>query len=99
MGMPAILETLAHVDFTAEEPFERVLRLEMRRMRKVGSTIVISARLNSRMVDVMTSMRRMGPYVRLYLITFDPEDERVLPMISRLQSEGVEVCYVTPMTM
>jgi len=99
MGMPAILETLAHVDFTAEEPFERVLRLEMRRMRKVGSTVVISARLNSRMVDAMASMRRMGPYVRLYLVTFTPEDEAVLPMISRLQNAGVEVCYVTPLPM
>lgn len=99
MGMPAILETLAHVDFSADEPFERVLRLEMRRMRKVGSTVVISARLNSRMVDAMASMRRMGPYVRLYLVTFTPEDEALLPMISRLQNAGVEVCYVTPLPM
>lgn len=99
MGMPAILETLAHVDFSADEPFERVLQLEMRRMRKVGCTIVISARLNSRMVDAMSSMRRMGPYVRLYLVTFTPEEEQLAPMISRLQNAGVEVCYVTPLTL
>ena len=99
MGMPAILEALAHVEFLADEPFERVLHLEMRRMRKVGSTIVITARLNSRMVDAMRSMRRMGPYVRLYLVTFTPEDAPLLPMVSRLQNAGVEVCYVTPMAM
>ena len=99
MGMPAVLEALAHVEFTADEPFERVLQLEMRRMRKVGSTIVITARLNSRMVDAMSSMRRMGPYVRLYLVTFTPEDAPLLPMVSRLQNAGVEVCYVTPMAM
>ncbi len=99
MGMPAILESLAHVDFSADEPFERVLHLEMRRMRRVGSTIVISARLNSRMVDVMSSMRRMGPYVRLYLVTFTPEDPPLLPMVSRLQNAGVEVCYVTPLAL
>lgn len=99
MGMPAIRETLAHVDFSADEPFERVLHLEMRRLRKVGSTIVITARLNSRMVDAMASMRRMGPYVRLYLVTFTPEDEQLAPMISRLQNAGVEVCYVTPLAM
>ena len=99
MGMPMILESLARVDFTGPDKPERMLHLEMRRMRKVGCTVVVSARLNSRMVDVMASMRRMGPYVRLYLVTFDPEDERVLPMISRLQNEGVEVCYVTPMAM
>ena len=99
MGMPAIREALAHVDFSADEPFERVLHLEMRRLRKVGSTIVITARLNSRMVDAMASMRRMGPYVRLYLVTFTPEDEQLAPMISRLQNAGVEVCYVTPLAM
>ena len=44
----------------------------------------------------MTAMRRMGPYLRLYLITFDPDDQTKLPMISKLQSAGIEVCYVTP---
>lgn len=99
MGMPAIREMLAHVDFSAAEPFERVLQLEMRRLRKVGSTVVISARLNSRMVDAMASMRRMGPYVRLYLVTFTPDDDQLAPMISRLQNAGVEVCYVTPLAL
>ena len=99
MGMPAVLESLAHVDFSADEPFERVLHLEMRRMRKVGSTVVISARINSRMVDAMSSMRKMGPYVRFYLVTFTPDEEPLAPMISRLQNAGVEVCYVTPLSL
>ena len=96
MGMPVILEALARVDFTAPDKFDRMLLLEMQRMRKVGCTVVVSARLNSRMVDVMIAMRRMGPYMRLYLITFDPEDRTKLPLISKLQSAGIEVCYVTP---
>ena len=91
MGMPAVLEALAHVEFAADEPFERVLQLEMRRMRKVGCTVVVSARLNSRMVEVLIAMRRMGPYLRLYLITFDPNEESKLPLITKLQSCGVEV--------
>ncbi len=99
MGLPMVLEALARVDFTAPDKFERMLLLEMRRMRKVGCTVVVSARLNSRMVDVMTSMRRMGPYVRLYLITFNPEDAELLPMIARLQHAGIEVCYVTPIAL
>lgn len=96
MGMPVILEALARVDFTAPDKFDRMLLLEIQRMRKVGCTVVVSARLNSRMVDVMIAMRRMGPYMRLYLITFDPEDRTKLPLISKLQSAGIEVCYVTP---
>ena len=99
MGMPVILEALARVDFSAPDKFDRMLMLEMRRMRKVGCTVVVSARLNSRMVDVLSAMRRMGPYLRLYLITFDPGDEKRLPMISRLQNAGIEVCYVTPVAM
>ena len=96
MGMPVILEALSRVDFSAPDKFDRMLMLEMRRMRKVGCTVVVSARLNSRMVDVMIAMRRMGPYLRLYLITFDPDDQTKLPLISKLQSAGIEVCYVTP---
>ncbi|MBQ4579942.1 MAG: DUF58 domain-containing protein [Clostridia bacterium] len=96
MGMPMILEALARVDFTAPDKFDRMLLLEMRRMRKVGCTVVISARLNSRMVEVLIAMRRMGPYLRLYLITFNPSDETKLPLITKLQSCGIEVCYVTP---
>ena len=96
MGMPVILEALARMDFSAPDKFDRMLMLEMRRMRKVGCTVVVSARLNSRMVDVLVAMRRMGPYLRLYLITFDPEDPAKLPLISKLQSSGIEVCYVTP---
>ena len=99
MGAPVILEALARVDFSAPDKFDRMLMLEMRRMRKVGCTVVVSARLNSRMVEVLSAMRRMGPYLRLYLITFDPDDENRLPMISRLQSAGIEVCYVTPVQM
>ena len=96
MGMPMILEALARVDFSAPDKFDRMLLLEMRRMRKVGCTVVVSARLNSRMVEVLIAMRRMGPYLRLYLITFDPNDESKLPLITKLQSCGIEVCYVTP---
>ena len=96
MGMPVILEALSRVDFSAPDKFDRMLMLEMRRMRKVGCMVVISARLNSRMVDVMAAMRRMGPTMRLYLVTFDPDDPAKLPLISKLQSAGIEVCYVTP---
>ena len=96
MGMPMILENLARVDFSETDRFERVLLLETRRMRKVGATVVISARLSSHMVDVMLRMRRMGPEMRLYLVTFTPDDPLVLPLISKLQQGEIEVCYVTP---
>ena len=96
MGMPAILDALARLDFSETDRFERVLLMETRRMRKVGSTIVVAARLNGHMVDAMIRMRKMGPYVRLYLVTFTPDDPLVVPMVSKLQQGDVEVRYVRP---
>ena len=96
MGIPLALENLARVDFSETDRFERVLVLESRRLRKVGCLVIISARLNSEMVETMIRMHHMGPAVRLYLITFAPEDSNVLPLISRLQQDGMQVSYVQP---
>jgi len=41
-------------------------------------------------------MKRMGPNVRLYLVTFNPEEEPFVPLVARLQHAGIEVNYVTP---
>lgn len=96
MGAPIAFDYLARVDFSAADRFERVLIMESRRLRKVGCVVVISARLNSAMVDIMTRMHRMGPNLRLYLITFAPDDPDFLPLIARLRHTGIEVSYVTP---
>ena len=96
MGLPIALDYLARVDFTQTDRFERVLSMESIRLRKVGCVVVVSARLNIPMVDIMTRMHRSGPNIRLYLVTFAPEDENVLPLIARLRHAGVEVSYVTP---
>ena len=69
MGLSIAMENLARVDFSESDRFERVLSLESRRLRKVGCTVIIAARLTSAMVDIMIRMRRMGPTVRLYLIS------------------------------
>ncbi len=96
MGLPLALESLARVDFSETDRFERVLTLESRRLRKMGCLVVISARLNSAMVDLMIRMRRLGPATRLYLVTFAPDDPRLMPLISRLQQHDIEVSYVRP---
>ena len=98
MGLPIALEYLARVDFSETDRFERVLAMESRRLRKVGCVAVVSARLNIPMVDIMVRMHRAGPNIRLYLVTFAPEDPNVLPLIARLRQAGIEVAYVTPET-
>ena len=96
MGLPIAMDYLARVDFSETDRFERVLIMESRRLRKVGCVVVVSARLNIPMVDIMIRMHRSGPNIRFYLITFAPEDENVLPLISRLKQSAIEVSYVTP---
>jgi len=96
MGLPIVFDYLARVDFSETDRFERVLTMESRRLRKTGCVVVVSARLNYAMVDVMIRMHRMGPTLRLYLVTFSPDDDQILPLVSRLRQAGIEVSYVTP---
>ncbi len=98
MGPAIGLDHLAHVNFTETDRFERVLQIESRRIRKVGCVAVISARLNYSMVDIMIQMHRMGPNLRMYLITFAPDDPNMLQLVSRLRQAGIEVTFVTPDT-
>ena len=96
MGLPIAMDYLSRVDFSETDRFERVLALESSRLRKVGCVVVISARLNIPMVDIMIRIHRAGPNLRLYLVTFAPDDENVLPLIDRLRQAAIEVSYVTP---
>ncbi len=89
-------EMLASQPFDSEFPFERVLQLELRRMRRTGAVIVVTTRLTPSIVEGIICMRRMGPSVRLYLASLTTEEDQVRDMVSRLQNHLVEVCYVTP---
>ena len=99
VGLSPLEENLARLDFSETDRFERVLMLEARRLRKVGATAVVAARLNSAMVDMMIRMLRMGPFVRFYLITFTPDDPRIGPLVSKLRQGNVEVRLITPREM
>ena len=63
---------------------------------KVGCVAVITAQLNSAVVEMMIRMHRMGPNLRLHLITSAPDDPETLPLIARLEHAGIEVTYVIP---
>jgi len=96
-GATAVLqEQLACQTFKGGEAFERVLALELRRMRRTGSTVVITSRLTPAVVEGVTRIRRMGPAVRFYYATFTPEADADARLVTQLQHHMVEVCYVTP---
>ena len=98
IGTTIAMKYLAGVDFSETDRFERVLQMESSRMNKVGFVAVVAARLNYAMVDIMIRIHRAGPNLRLYLVTFTPDDPNVLSLISRLQQSEIEVAYVTPDT-
>ncbi len=95
-SLPLLKEELAYQLFRGGEPFEKVLNLELRRMRRTGATVVVTTRLDAGIVEGVSNIRASGPSVRFYLITFSAGDERYAPFIARLQQKRVEVCYVTP---
>ena len=96
MGLPVLLEELARCSFHNAERFERGLLMQMRELRKTGAVVVITTRLTSELVDLIVRMKRMGPNVRLYQVTFQPEETAIQPHVTRMQRSGVEVNYVTP---
>lgn len=96
MGLPLLLDELARCTFNETERFERVLMMQMAELRKTGAVVIITTRLTSALVELIVRMKRMGPNVRLYLVTFLAEDPQVMPQVGRLQQSGIEVNYVTP---
>lgn len=95
-SLHVLKEQLAYQMFRGGEPFPRVLNLELRRMRRTGATVVITTRLDAAIVEGVNRIRRSGPNVRLYLITFEAGHERYTPWIAQMQAQLVEVHYVTP---
>ena len=89
-------ELLAEQSFRTDESFVRVLRQELKRVRRSGAVVIVSPRLDPLLTDLALSFRRMGPNVRYYLVTFEAEQPGWLPYIRRMQEARVEVCYVTP---
>lgn len=96
MGLPLLLEELARCTFNETEQFERVVMMQLAELRKTGAVVIITTRLSSALADLIVRMKRMGPNVRLYLVTFQAEEAQTAPLVERLQQAGVEVNYVTP---
>ena len=63
---------------------------------KTGAVVIITTRLTSVLVDLIGRMKRMGPNVRLYLVSYEIKDPTVQDLVARLQQRSVEVNYVSP---
>ena len=96
MGLPILLEELARCTFNETQQFERVILMQMNDLRKTGAVVIVTTRLTSVLVDLIGRMKRMGPNVRLYLVTFRPKEPALQGLVGRLQQQGVEVNFVSP---
>ena len=95
-SLALLKEELAYQAYAGGMAFDRVLGLELRRMRRTGATIVITTRLDAQVAEGVKNIRASGPNVRFYLITFTMNNPDYSPYIALLQQNMVEVCYVTP---
>ena len=96
MELSIAFDYLTKLDFSATERFEQVLMMESRRLSKVGCVAVVTARLNSAIVEMMIRMHRMGPNLRVFTVTFTPDDPAIIQLAGRLEHAGIEVEYVFP---
>ncbi len=91
-----IAETLARLEWSTGNHFYDLLMMQSRRMRLIGATVIVTSRLDGDIVEIVRNLRKMGPTIRFYYVTSDPEQEEILPFISELQQADCEVSYVTP---
>ena len=89
-------ETLASLSFSGTYDFEKALLMELQRLETCGAVIIVTTRMTPGIADAVNSIRRMGPSVRYYYVSHQPDEERLRPMITGMQRQLVEVCYVTP---
>ena len=80
--------------FSKQTDFARVLMSSSRRMRRTGSTAIITAQLTPQIADVIIALGRMGPHTSLMLITPGAPDERQEKLLYLLRASGVETATV-----
>lgn len=68
-ALQPMLEALAQESFSRPVDFSRVLLLASRRMRRTGSTAILTTHLTPAIADAAIALRRMGPHTRFTLVT------------------------------
>lgn len=81
---------LAQERFSRSFDFVRILMLSSRRMRRTGSTVVLSSRLSPAIADTLIALSKMGPHTRFVLIScLEPSDTQN-QLLRLLDSSGIE---------
>ena len=93
-ALSPMLCALAQEHFSRPSDFSRVLLLASRRMRRTGSTAIITAALSPKLADAIIALARMGPRTRVYLIASDTLTTEQAQLLHLLESCGVSTQHV-----
>lgn len=93
-ALDAMLHALAEESFTRPADFSRVLLLASRRMRRTGSTVILTTQLSPAVADAVIALGRMGPHTRFTLVTCGALSESQEKLLHLLGTSGVETEHV-----
>lgn len=93
-ALDPILHALAQEPFDSVQDFSRVLLLASRRMRRTGSTVILTTKLTPSLADHITALSRMGPHTRLILVTARDMTDQHEKLLRLLAAFGVETEHV-----
>ena len=85
---PAFLDAMLKVSFDSPYDYERVLMLMQARMQRTGGAVLVTARLTTRIADLVMRMQQSGITTKLVWVSDDPRVEN-MTMLERLKMGGV----------
>ena len=93
-ALDPMLHALAQEPFDCAQDFSRVLLLASRRMRRTGSTVILTTQLTPVLADAVTALGRMGPHTRFILVTAQAMSDQQEKLMRLLAASGVETEHV-----
>lgn len=93
-ALGAMLQALAEESFSRSADFSRVLLLASRRMRRTGSTVIITTQLSPAIADAVIALGRMGPSIRFTLVTSGAPGDSQEKLMHLLRASGAQCEHV-----
>ncbi len=93
--LPAMLVSLAQESFSRPGDLVRMLMLASRRMRRTGSTAILSTQLTPADADAVIALGRMGPRTRFVLVTSGEMSDTQQQLLHLLAASGIETEHVS----
>ena len=93
-ALDPMLHALAQESFRKQTDFARMLLSASRRMRRTGTTAILTARLTPMIADAVIALGRMGPHTSFMLITSGEPGEQQEKLLHLLRLSGVETTVV-----